>query len=256
VRTAPLLAALLLAGCAAPAPPTAPSPAAAAAPTHLLLHGCANVGGLFGVPASAAQAYLPDGFQPLPAPDDPRGGVRLFVEGMRCGTATLDGQALGEARAFYEELEVQPPATWQREGVGSYTVPLIFLAQPTEVARAFAAWGFARAGVGNLSFQPDADTPAAQHGTFTASEGSLRVTITTTAAPPLSQAQPGLQVRQFGVQDKQVRSVVDANASASTGTLGAAQVDFAGDPPLLDQAGPAAPGGSSAGYDLDLFLTR
>ncbi|HEV8360690.1 MAG TPA: hypothetical protein VGR28_09565 [Candidatus Thermoplasmatota archaeon] len=262
----PLLgvAALLLAGCLAPAAPLPVAPAAPlpvappgadAAPTlapaaaaPLRLEDCSNAGGLFRVLASAAAPFVPEGFEAVPATT---GFVQLYVIGLQCARAVLaDGTEAAQPRAMYAELVVVPPPEYEREGAADYTIPVMFLASPEPVARALADLRYGGAAAADVAREETA-TPLA---TIVRFEGD-GVELVATMVEPQTQHVEGGSVRQFGADHGALQSVLDVDFGASTCTAGAALALTAGDAPIGD-ALPAATGGRCAGYTLDFWLAQ
>ncbi|MEA3204108.1 MAG: hypothetical protein QOI63_1788 [Thermoplasmata archaeon] len=221
-------------------PPAAPPPAG----PRVTITGCTNFGGVFPVPMAAAQALLPDGFKAVPAAGDLTGGATLYVLALSCDGASVDGADVGAALLAYEELAVVPDAAHQVAGVSDYTVPLLFSASPRALGDAFEALGLGKAG--GVSWV----TTGAGTTTAGGSVGGDGFTLTGQAAPSPPVAIPSGAFVLFGVQGKQVRGVVDGASEGGRFVQAAIVLQAQGNPPLLDQAQPAAQGFSVAGFTL------
>ena len=206
---------------------------------------CENFGGNFAVPFDAAQAALPEGFEPLPTTGGRNAGAVFYVIAVRCAEGRLGGRSLGEVQLAYAEIAATPSEQAQFDGLADATVPIMFTATPGSLAEAFAALQFGDSGPGSIVWQSDASGTEVQ---FTV--GEAMVTLTgQVPAEPASELGAG-SFALFGVRDRQILSRVRGEAGAARSTRGPVNLQSSGGPALLGQAAPAARGFVSRDFDL------
>lgn len=223
-----------------------PPPPSPSTPLSIALGGCTNFGGVFPVPMDAAQAVLPDGFKPVAAAGDPQGGATLYVLALRCTEATVDGAEVGKALLGYEELAVTPDAAHAVKGVSDYTVPLLFTAAPQALGDALAKLRLGRAGPGGLVW--DSTGAGTLHAEASLDGAGFILAGQVAPAAPTGLASGGFVL--FGVQDRQVVSVVNGTSAGGQGYTAAVTLQAQGDAPLLGEARPAARGFSVQDFAL------
>jgi hypothetical protein len=216
------------------------------APSILLLQSCTNFGGVFPVPMDAAQKMLPEGFKPVAAANDPQGGATLYVLALSCAKAIVNGTDLGPATVAYEELAVTPDAAHSNPKTSDYTVPLLFVASPAPLGKAFAGMHLGRVGPGSITWTT---TPI---GAITAKAtlGPDTLTLTGEAPPATASSLPSAPFTMFGVQDKKLVSTITAASAGGSAVQAAILLQTEGAPPLLDKAVPATRGFSVTGFSL------
>lgn len=264
------LVTLLLAGCAvpnneggpapsmtnrSPRPTQAPGPSASPgieplppSPT-LALEQCTNVGGIFPVPADAAQAALPPGFK-VDTSVDPAGGATLYVLAVRCGKTTVTGNATGATQLVYAELAVTPGGAQAVEGIADSTMPLVAISDRAEVGALLEHWGWGIAGAGTIE-RTELAAGAGQPATVqvVGSLGGVRITLAATLAPTGSSPLGSGAFAVYGVRDGKVVATTLGESRSGDATTAGAVLQAKGHD-LLAQARPAAKGFSVAGYDL------
>jgi hypothetical protein len=210
------------------------------------IEGCTNFGGVFPVPMAAAKAVLPDSLTPVPAASDPQGGATLYVLALKCDGSSVDGASLGPALLAYEELAVTPDAAHAVKGISDYSVPLLFTAQPEGLGQALARLMLGKAGAGGLSWASTATGAITAQGTLDGDGFTLAGQ--TVPTPPVGL--PSGAFVLFGVQDKQVKSVVNGTSQHGTFVQAAVTLQGQGNAPLIGQAQPATRGFSVNGFTL------
>jgi hypothetical protein len=233
------------------AAPAAPAPDAGRAGGPVVrLTGCRNFGGVFPVPMGAARAALPPGFEPVATPSDPAGGATLYVLGVRCAAAAVDGTAVGEATLAYAELAVVPPAEAAVDGVPDSTVPLAFAATPQAVGDAFAAFRLGQAGFGEVTW---AEHTGAGDVVVAATLGDVSFTLrgATTPEPPANLGSGDFVL--YGAQEGALWTRVLGSAAGGEAVDAAVALEATG-LPLLAEARPVVRGFSVSGFDLEFRL--
>ncbi|MFA5942983.1 MAG: hypothetical protein WC876_00785 [Candidatus Thermoplasmatota archaeon] len=269
-----LLAALatlvLVAGCSSPEQPdpqisssttgaattttTSATPAAPAVVTPVLpsleFTSCRNQGGVFSIPRAAALEVLPDGFEPQEATSatSPPDSVVLYAIAVHCEASIVDGVA-GSAFDFaYAELAVTPSQAYAIDGIDDCTVPLAFIATDAVVGAALADYGLGVAGAGSLD-----ETAAQAEGTgsdlksFKLGGASLEFIVGEASADTLTVGEGAFVL--YGVQDRQVVSLLKGTAQGGSAHYAPALFQSAGIPALADAAGGAV-GFGATGFNL------
>ena len=216
-----------------------------AADRTIVLSQCENFGGNFAVPFEAAQAALPEGFEPLPTTGGRNAGAVFYVIAVRCADGSLGGRSLGEVQLAYAEIAATPSEQAQFDGLADATVPILITATPNELAEAFAELQFGDSGPGSIVWQSGASGTEVQ---FTL--GEAMVTLSgQVPSEPASELGAG-SFALFGVRDRQILSRVRGEAGAALSSRGPVNLQSSGGPALLGQAAPAARGFVSRDFDL------
>lgn len=206
---------------------------------------CENFGGNFAVPFDAAQAALPEGFEPLPTTGGRTAGAVFYVIAVRCAEGRLGGRPLGEVQLAYAEIAATPSEQAQFDGLADATVPILFTATPGALAEAFAELKFGDSGPGNIVWHSDASGTEVQ---FTI--GEAMVTLSgQVPAEPASELGAG-SFALFGVRDRQILSRVRGEAGAALSARGPVNLQSSGGPALLGEAAPAARGFVARDFEL------
>lgn len=242
MRAASWITLLLLAGCLGAAP--GPSAAGATVPT-LALKGCENLGVALPAPLDEAQARLPPGFTAVASRPLPEPTAVMYVIGLRCADALVDGVPQGPTLLSYVELDVRPPTAERVAGVDDYVVPVSFTA-PGAVGDALAAMCLGRAGAGSVS----AESATPVDATFTVSQGGVTYTLRG-ATPQSAGTLTPEHFIVFGVQDAQLVTRFDGATTRASARTGPVALTASGDP-LLEGAQPAASGFRVGVFDLTL----
>jgi hypothetical protein len=195
---------------------------------------------------AAAKAVLPDSLTAVPAASDPQGGATLYVLALKCDGSSVDGASLGPALLAYEELAVTPDAAHAVKGISDYSVPLLFAAQPEGLGQALARLMLGKAGAGGLSWASTATGAITAQGTLDGDGFTLAGQ--TVPTPPVGL--PSGAFVLFGVQDKQVKGVVNGTSQHGTFVQAAVTLQGQGNAPLIGQAQPATRGFSVNGFTL------
>lgn len=229
-----------------------PPPAANGTAPTLDLVDCTNFGGVFPVPMDAAQAALPDGFEPVPTPSDPAGGATLYVLWLDCAGSRVDGNDTGPTYVMYAELAVRPRDDARIDGVEDYTVPLAIGASADPVGQRLAEFRLGRAGVSTLSDVTDGSPgPLAVRMAVDGVTMDLRGQVSPQSGAAFGSGAFAL----VGVQEGALASVVYGEAEG--GTPADAAVTFQGEGlDLFGQARPVVRGFSVAGFTLRFALAQ
>lgn len=245
MRFGVVLLVLALFGCVqADSPPVAPP----SAPTVALL-GCANMNAAFPVPVAAAQAALPAGFVAKKTGGSAIDGALMYVVVARCESGIVNGADVGESLIGYAELDVVPPAALASGN--DHVAPVFFAASPPALGDALASLRLGRAGAATI------ERVALPGGSaeFTVKLGEDGYRLAGVVQPATSALTAGA-FRVFGVQDAQLRTIVDGTYSAGTAQAATLVLSPIGNPPLIDQSiRPAARGGAVSGFDLGFSLS-
>ena len=204
----------------------------------IALDACANFGGVFPVPAAAAQAILPDGFKAVLAANDPQGGAALYVLILKCGSAHIDNASVDAPYLAYAELAVTPDAGHQVTGISDYTVPVFFQAHPAALAAAFAGLHLGK--VQNASILWGSSAPGTQDASVTSDAGGFSLSGVLFPEPPAGLASGSFVV--FAVQDRQIVAAIDGASVGGQSVHAAVKLDVQGSPMLVGQAQPVANG--------------
>lgn len=200
-----VVAALLVAGCGSPlAPPGAPAPAA---PAPQVFGACEehSFNGL--IPATPVSSALPDGF----ALAEPVAG---FGSQMAAAIFEIMSCADNESIAFVAVF-VEPPAELVANESGPHAVLFGVAASSKVTAEALAAWGMpASAGAFTLAQGPG------QASAVSAPTLGFDLYVETFASAPGGEH----FVRAFGVADRAVTGILDADWTAVDGTSGEANL--------------------------------
>lgn len=227
----------------------APDPVTSALP-RMNFTGCRNQGGVFSMPREAAEAALPDGFEPVESTAaTQRPGVVLYAIALHCQAFDIDGVAGGPFDAAYAELAVTPSADAALDGVDDCTVPLAFFATDAAVGAALAAYGLGLAGAGTLDAQWAGAGPG-QGGTMNSySLGGASLEFIVGEALPDTLAVGSGDFALYGVQGQQVAAVVKGTAAGGSGHYAWTMFQASGIPALEGVQG-AALGFGASGFDL------
>lgn len=266
-----LAIALLLAGCAHPAPtpsststsppstPAGPNPSSsrpATPPSSTLppalgpafaLDGCRNFGGVFPLARDEAMTILPPGFEPATSSADPTGAsVMLYVLALRCTGSSVAGNATGAADLLYAELAVTPPKQEAFGDLTDCTVPVLFISSNAAVAAAVQAHHLGQAGVGTIDWQEPQTGAIAVTAAMGAATVSLRGAVATeVGGAPLGDGRFVL----YGVQDHAVRGALLGSAAGGTAQDAAITLQSTG-AGAVDAARAAAHGYEVSGFSL------
>lgn len=204
---------------------------------------CLEQFGLFKVPSSQAEPYLPDGFEPAGTDGTPLTDGTAVLVGI---ALTCDGPAEnGTTTQFWTDLIVEPPEAYADEDAAFHYLHVTGVVTGTTVHDTWAAWGMPRMAGGEVTFETG-DGPLVDTAESHATNGTLGATLSTTAAEP-QQTAPGASIRLFGVENRTVTAIVDVSFGAYTGNAGEVALEDDGLVPF-DIEGPGA-GGIFGDYD-------
>lgn len=244
MRAALLIPLLVIApGCFGASVSEAGEPGAPLPTVELL--GCDNFGANFPAPYDDASALLPEGWRPVLSSASPQRTAVVWVIGVECERAIVDGLDVGAARIGYVELSVTPPAEYREEGLADYVVPLFVVAEPRALGDAFAALRLGASGPGRV----DATSLSGSDRSFAYGSGDRLVELRGSRTPEAISLGAG-DFRVFGIQDREVVSFLDGHTTEATGTRALTTVKASEAVPLVGAS--AARGFSAQGFDYTL----
>lgn len=217
-------------------------PSSSALPGPFTLRACAEQFGLFTIPASDAEPYLPDGFEltGLSGTPLPEGTAHLVVLAYTCDE---DGVAVTE---FSADLVVEPPEAVRNDDAGDHYINVVGVTTSASTLDAYHAWGLTGMQEGEVGIDAAADTPLAGAWGSHAAQGSAEARMTTSALGPPTAASGG-EVRIFGVEDRKVTGALDITWTDVEGGYGEAAFQDEGLVPVATEE--VGLGGSFWGFD-------
>lgn len=217
-----LLLAVPMAGCTGEEPTPGEDANAEVLPESVVLEACYEQLGVFVVPASEAEAYLPEGFEVylpeeiedyLPEgfePENvaPSGEIALLsVASMECEPVHEKEEPLN---MVWVDIVVTPPEAYRSDDAEIYYVPIqLFTSSPTLV-ETLHAFGIPQAELSDVIHEVHEKADTVRTGLADATGGGEEITMEShVAGSPTPGGEDGVGGRIFGVKDGQVTGVVD-----------------------------------------------
>ena len=180
----------------------------------VVLEACYEQLGVFILPASEVEAYLPEGFEPYqpegfePENVDPSGEYApLSVASMECEPVHEKEEPLN---MVWVGIRVDPSEAYRSDDVEIYSVPVqLFTSSPTLV-ETLHAFGIPQAELSDVTHEVNEPADTVRTGLAHATGGGEEITMeTNVAGSPTPGGEDGVGGRIFGVKDGQVTGVVD-----------------------------------------------
>ena len=197
-------------------------------PESVVLEACYEQLGIFLVPASEAEAYLPGGFEPVQAdwfeieypplwsePEnvDPSGEYALLsVWSIECNPVHEKEEPLN---MVWMTIDVVPPEAYMTDDAALYSVPVrLFTSSPTLV-ETLHAYGIPQAELSDVTHIVNEKADTVRTGLAHATGGGEEVIMeSNVAGSPIHRAAEDTGARRnFGVKDGQVSGVVEYRVS-------------------------------------------
>jgi len=184
----------------------------------VVLEACYEQLGVFILPASDAEAYLPEGFEVyLPEGFEPE-NVAPSGEIAPLSVWSIDCKPIHEKEEplnmVWVDILVVPPEAYRSDDVELYTVPVqLFTSSPTLV-ETLHAFGIPQAELSDVTHEVNEPADTVRTGLAHATGGGEEITMEShVAGSPTPSGEDGIGWRMFGVQDGQVTGVVDVVSS-------------------------------------------
>ena len=181
-------------------------------PESAVLETCDEQLGVFILPASDAEPYLPEGFEPYQPEGFEPENVDLSGEYAPVNVWSIECEPIHEKEEplnmVWVEIVVAPEVYRFDDIDASYSVPVqLFTSSPTLV-ETLHAFGIPQAELSDVTHEVNEPADTVRTGLAHATDGSEEVTMEThVAGAPIPEE--GFESRKFGVEDGQVTGVVD-----------------------------------------------
>jgi hypothetical protein len=174
-------------------------------PKSVVLEACYEQLGVFNLPPSEAEPYLPEGFEPYLDPS--LRFATLSVWSIECEPVHEKEDPLN---MVWVDIIVIPPETYRSDDAGFYKVPIrLFTSSPTLV-ETLHAFGIPQAELSDVIHEVNEQNDMERAGLANAAGGSGEVTMETqVAGSPTPSGEDGIGPRIFGVKDGRVTGMVD-----------------------------------------------
>ena len=177
-----------------------------------VLEACYEQLGVFILPASDAEAYLPEGFEVyLPEGFEPE-NVASSGEIAPLSVWSIDCKPIHEKEEplnmVWVDIPVVPPEAYRSDNIDTYSVPVqLFTSSPTLV-EALHAFGIPQAELSDVTHIVNEQADTVRTGLAHATGGGEEITMETHVAGATI-PEEGFEARIFGVEDGQITGVVD-----------------------------------------------
>jgi len=181
-----------------------------------VLEACYEQLGVFILPASDAEPYLPEGFEPLQPEGVEPENVDLSGEYAPLNVWSIECEPVHEKEEplnmMWMDISVVPPEAYRSDDIDVYSVPVkLFTSSPTLV-ETLHAFGIPQTELSDVTHEVNEKADTVRTGLAHVKGGSEEVTMEThVAGGPIPEE--GFEARIFGVEDDQVTGVVDLKIS-------------------------------------------
>ena len=181
-------------------------------PESAVLEACYEQLGVFILPTSDAKPYLPEGFEPYQPEGFEPENVDLSGEYTPLNVWSIECEPVhekeGPLNMMWMDISVVPPEAYRSVDIDAYSVPVkLFTSSPTLV-ETLHAFGIPQTELSEVTHEVNEKADTVRTGLAHATEGGEEVTMEThVAGGPIPEK--GFEARIFGVEDGQVKGVVD-----------------------------------------------
>jgi len=181
-------------------------------PESVVLEACYEQLGVFIIPASDAEPYLPEGFEPYQPEGFEPENVDLSREYAPVNVWSIECEPIHEKEEplnmMWMDISVVPPEAYRTEDIDAYSVPVkLFTSSPTLV-ETLHAFGIPQTELSDMTHEVNESADTVRTGLAHAAEGGEEITMEThVAGSPIPEE--GFEARIFGVEDDQITGVVD-----------------------------------------------
>ena len=181
-------------------------------PESAVLEACYEQLGVFILPASEAEPYLPEGFEPLQPEGFEPENADLSGEYAPVNVWSIECKPVQEKEEplnmVWVEIVVVPPEAYRSDDVASYSVPVqLFTSSPTLV-ETLHSFGVAQAELSDVTHELNEKADTVRTGMAHATGGGENITMESQIAGEQTPVE-GFESRKFGVENGRVTGVVD-----------------------------------------------
>jgi hypothetical protein len=181
-------------------------------PESAVLEACYEQLGVFILPASDAEPYLPEGFEPYQPEGFEQENVDLSGEYAPVNVWSIECEPIHEKEEplnmMWMDISVVPPEAYRSDDIDAYSVPVkLFTSSPTLV-ETLQVFGIPQTELSDVTHEINVKADTVRTGLAHATEGGEEVTMETHVAGATI-PEEGFEARIFGVEDGQITGVVD-----------------------------------------------
>jgi hypothetical protein len=181
-------------------------------PESAVLEACYEQLGVFILPASDAEPYLPEGFEPYQPEGFEQENVDLSGEYAPVNVWSIECEPIHEKEEplnmMWMDISVVPPEAYRSDDIDAYSVPVkLFTSSPTLV-ETLQVFGIPQTELSDVTHEINVKADTVRTGLAHATEGGEEVTMETHVAGTTI-PEEGFEARIFGVEDGQITGVVD-----------------------------------------------
>ena len=181
-------------------------------PESPILEACYEQLGVFILPASDAEPFLPEGFKPLQPEGFEPENVDLSGEYAPLNVWSIECEPVHEKEEplnmVWMDISVVPPEAYRSDDIDVFSVPVkLFTSSPTLV-EILHSFGIPQTELSDVTHEVNEKADTVRTGLAHATGGGEEITMEThVAGTPIPEE--GFEARIFGVEDGQVTGVVD-----------------------------------------------